>query len=99
MWEMFEGAREFNQDISRWNVTSVIDFGFMFSNATMFNQDLSGWVREDVRISTRGVFQRFFSTLSYWFTQDVSGAVSFRYMFSNATEFDNDLSTWVSLLS
>jgi len=40
---MFSGAREFNGDISGWDVGNVTNMDFMFSNAQAFNQDLSGW--------------------------------------------------------
>ena len=33
----------FNQDLSNWDVSKVINFQSMFSNATSFNQNISNW--------------------------------------------------------
>ena len=43
MTELFEDRTEFNQDISRWNTSSVTSFKETFRNASSFNQDLSRW--------------------------------------------------------
>jgi len=40
---MFDGARRFNVDISKWNVGKVTSMQFTFSQATSFNVDLSSW--------------------------------------------------------
>jgi len=34
---------QFNTDISRWDVSSGIDFSGMFSYAVFFDKDISGW--------------------------------------------------------
>ena len=43
MWNMFNGAEQFNQDVSGWNVGNVWHMGFMFNEATSFNQDIGSW--------------------------------------------------------
>jgi surface protein len=40
---MFQGAVNFNGDISGWNTSSVTDMSGMFMNASNFNRDISGW--------------------------------------------------------
>lgn len=40
---MFYGARKFNADISRWDVSNVKTMEEMFYGAITFNQDLTGW--------------------------------------------------------
>jgi surface protein len=42
MKELFKGKSEFNDDISKWNVSNVTDMNMMFFG-TLFNGDISGW--------------------------------------------------------
>ena len=84
---------EFNQDISRWDVSSGTDFTNMFLLASPFNQDISGW---DVSAGTR------FGAMFYGataFNQDISGwdvsaGIEFLSMFFQATAFNQDISGW-----
>ena len=40
---MFYGGGDFNQDISIWNVSNVIDMSYMFFGCKAFNQNISKW--------------------------------------------------------
>lgn len=43
MQGMFLYADSFNQDISKWNVSNVINMNNMFDNAKSFNQNINSW--------------------------------------------------------
>ena len=51
MRNMFNGAKSFNQDLSKWNVDHVIDMSTMFKGAMSFKQVLCGpaWVDSKAR--------------------------------------------------
>ena len=40
---MFEEASQFNEYLSRWDVSAVINMFWMFGLATQFNGDVSNW--------------------------------------------------------
>lgn len=39
----FDGATSFNVDLSRWNVSNVMDASYMFASAASFNYSLCPW--------------------------------------------------------
>ena len=43
MSDMFQGAVDFNGDLSSWNVSQVTHMSGMFLGASSFNQDISDW--------------------------------------------------------
>jgi len=94
---MFYKAAAFNQDLSRWNVSSVTDMFAMFQNAYAFNGDLSSW---DVSL-VRNMGALFYSAflfnqdLSSW---DVSSVTNSGSMFEAARSFNQDLCDWRTLL-
>ena len=49
MSNLFFDNRDFNEDISRWNVSNVVRMNSTFNGATSFNGDLSGWDVRQVR--------------------------------------------------
>jgi surface protein len=98
MVELFDGywyknGSYFNEDISKWDVSSVIDFNYMFYENEDFDQDLSKWDVSSARF-LYGMFldaSDFDSDISKW---DVSNVVNFSEMFDGASSFDADLSNW-----
>lgn len=47
---MLQQTSSFNQDLSGWDVSRVVDMTAMFYHATAFNQDLSGWDTSQVEV-------------------------------------------------
>jgi len=99
---MFYGATSFNQNISGWDVSNVIDMGAMFYNATSFNQNISTW---DVSAVTNMNIMFYGATsfnqnLGSW---DISGIIDqitsmFSYTLSTAN-YNNILNGWSSLIT
>ena len=50
MESMFHNAKTFNQDISNWDVTNVINMKYMFYNAERFDQPIEKWDVESLRM-------------------------------------------------
>ena len=43
MAQMFHKTRNFNQDISEWNVSNVGNMSALFWDASAFNQNITDW--------------------------------------------------------
>ncbi len=98
MLQLFDGATSFNQDISNWNVSSVIHMGSMFNGVTSFNQDISNWNVSSVS-DMSDMFDgatSFNQDISNW---DVSSATNMRDMFKDAKAFCQNLTKWGSKLN
>jgi surface protein len=80
---MFDGCASFNQDISGWDVSKVLEMPSMFSNATAFNQDLGSWNVTSVTNMTDMFAEVTLSTANYnslligWAAQTVKNGVVF----------------------
>jgi surface protein len=91
---LFDGAREFNQDLSTWMTSRVTSLGTAFRGATKFlGNGLSDW---DVgRVTSFGSCfhsaTSFNGNISSW---DVSRSTYFNHMFIRASSFQQDLSAW-----
>ena len=93
MSSMFSGATSFNQNISSWNVTNVINMSSMFSSASSFNQNIISWNVSNITNMT-SMFSgasSFNQNISSW---NVSNVTSMSSMFSGASSFNQNIGSW-----
>ena len=95
MSRMFCDAKRFNADISKWDVSSVIDMSQMFV-VSRFNRDISNWDVSRV-IDMHDMFRSavfFQGDISKW---DVSRVTDMDSMFMRAKSFKQHLceAAWV----
>lgn len=43
MSHLFQGAKGFNSNISRWNASSILNMDALFLDAFLFNSDIASW--------------------------------------------------------
>ena len=96
MESLFNSNRDFNQDISSWDVGNVTNMQYMFLNATSFNQDISNWNTWKVT-TMRSMFNSasaFNQDIGNW---DVGRVRNFRAMFAGSNHpviFNQDINSW-----
>ncbi|MCB0488010.1 MAG: BspA family leucine-rich repeat surface protein [Cyclobacteriaceae bacterium] len=90
---MFFHAISMNDDISGWNVGSVLNMSGMFRDAESFNQPLDSWSVDGVtNMSEMFYFASAFNQdLNNWQVDNVTNMDS---MFGGALAFNGDVSTW-----
>ena len=91
-------AKNFNSDISKWDVSKVTSMVQTFSRAVEFNGDLSRWVTSKVT-NFLGMFygcSAFVADLSKWNTSQVTNMASMFFVASSPpySKFNADLSKW-----
>ncbi|WP_025734859.1 BspA family leucine-rich repeat surface protein [Williamsoniiplasma luminosum] len=94
---LFQGAINFNQDISNWDTSNITNMHKMFFEATSFNQNLktngNKWNTSKVTdmFDMFWVAKSFNGDISNW---DTSSVVTMRAMFQDASAFNQDISKW-----
>ncbi|WP_434335975.1 BspA family leucine-rich repeat surface protein [Mycoplasma capricolum subsp. capricolum] len=85
---MFNNAKEFNQDLSKWDTSNLDSINAMFKGAHKFNQNLSNWNVSNVRIFDYAFYgtKTFDQNLSDW---DVSSGESMNRMFARSEKYNN----------
>jgi trimeric autotransporter adhesin len=97
MKKAFYERINFNEDISRWNVSNVTNMCWMFSGGLLrgakFNGDLSLWDVSKVENMSFMFHEtsQFNGDLSRW---DVSKVTNMSWMFSQAIAFNGNISRW-----
>ncbi|MBI9067211.1 MAG: BspA family leucine-rich repeat surface protein [Salinivirgaceae bacterium] len=90
---LFDGAENFNFDISTWDMQNVTDMSSMFWNALAFNQDIGAWNTSNV-VDMAFLFYYavdFNQNIGSW---DVSKITTTRGMFAGASSFNQDIGDW-----
>ena len=83
--------RNFNGDLSKWDVSNVTNMEWMFRNSK-FNGDIHRWNVSNVKdMSNMFCKSKFNGDISDW---DVSNVRNMIKMFFNAKKFNQDLSNW-----
>lgn len=93
MFQTFQGASAFNQDISSWNTSNVTSFGSMFSFANSFNQNINSWDTSNA-VDTSFMFSYANSYNQPMNSWDTSKVITMNQMFQHATSFNGNITTW-----
>ena len=93
---MFDNAKSFNGDLSKWDVSRVTNMHYMFEYAISFHGDLSKWDVSSVTTMASMFYHAssFKGGISKW---DVSSVTDMHYMFRKASAFAETLcGMWVT---
>ena len=90
---LFNGAYDFNGNLSSWDVSNVTNMNEMFHNARAFNGDIGDWDVSSVNdmsymFSTALTFNQ---DISAW---DLSNVTRISQMFSHALAFNQPIGDW-----
>ncbi len=86
-------VKDFNQDISSWDVSNVTNMSQMFKFAYSFNQNINSWDVSNVK-DMSGMFNYAYSFNQNIGSWDVSNVKNMNSMFCFATKFNTDISGW-----
>ncbi len=93
MVSMFRSARNFNGNVSNWDVSNVKEMSYLFSDARSFNQPLNDWDVSNVT-GMNSLFEdarRFNQPLNDW---NVLQVTDMGWMFNGAHRFNQPLNAW-----
>jgi len=105
---MFYGARDFNQDLSNWDVKNVRDMSYMFYNATEFNNgdNVSGignWFNKEINYKIEDMSYMFAASEEEPTVLEISDNASNislkRPSYPPTNKFSGDISEWFPLES
>ena len=85
--------RDFNEDISAWDVSNVKSMEKMFFKATSFNQPIGNWNVQNVSTMEWMFYEAtsFNQPIGNWNVQNVS---TMKRMFNGATSFNQPIGNW-----
>lgn len=96
--DMFSGSDKFNQDLSGWDTSNVVEMSRTFNGCESFNGNITTWNTSNVTMM-ESMFNRakiFNQDIGSW---NVGKVERMNYMFAQAHVFNQDLSSWnVSLI-
>jgi surface protein len=90
---MFEGKKNFNEPLNKWNVSKVTNMSSMFSGCIEFNQPLNNWNVSNVN-EMDDMFKeckKFNQPLNEWNVSKVTDMIG---MFQDCIEFNESLNDW-----
>ena len=91
MSDMFQGAKNFNQNIENWDVSKVTNMSCMFCSALHFNQPLNNWDVSKVKdMSRMFAYSKFNQDISSW---NVSNVTNINAIFKSSP-FNFDVNDW-----
>jgi len=93
---MFSYATAFNQDISVWDVSNVLNMKWMFFHAKNFNASIGSWNTSSVT-NMQGVFQEAFAfnqNISSWDTSRVNSMHAMFSGYGETTYFNQPIGNW-----
>lgn len=91
--KMFDGATNFDGNVTNWNVSNITDMSFMFQNCISFNQNIGSWNTSNVTNMSH-MFRNAFSfnqDISNWDTASVEDMSN---MFDGCNAFNQNISVW-----
>ncbi len=101
MYNMFNSASVFNQDLDTWTVSSVTSIFQMFNRATAFNGNITNWVFSTSLTGLGGMFNNasaFNQDISGWDVSNITGMTNMLDKSGiSVTNYDNILIGWAQL--